>query len=177
MHGASRTPSGNYANANGTVSDKINQVTAIVNVTPYTVVYDGNAHVAGATATGVGGVSLSASDFTLTGTAHTNAGSYTNDAWTFADANYISQSGTVSDKINQATAVVNVTPYIVTYDGNAHTAAAAATGVGNVNLIADLNVTGTTHTNAGSYPADAWSFTDPLGKLHQRQRYSLRHDQ
>ena len=155
--------SGNYANASGTVSDKINQATATAVVTPYTVTYDGNAHSATATATGVGGTSLSASDFTLTGTAHTNAGTYGTDAWSFADPNYVSQGGTVSDKINPATPTIIVTPYTISYDGNSHTAPAAATGVGGVNLIADLNVTGTTHTNAGSYPTDPWSFIDPLG--------------
>jgi hypothetical protein len=153
---------GNYASQSGTVSDKINQATAIVNVTPYTVVYDGNAHVAGATATGVGGASLSASDFTLTGTTHTNAGSYANDAWSFADPNYTSASGTVTDTISVATATVNVTPYTVTYDGNPHTASGTATGVGGVSLSAsDFTLTGTTHTIVGTYASDPWSFADP----------------
>jgi len=154
---------GNYASQNGTVSDTIDKAAATVNVTPYTVTYDATAHTAAATATGVGGAALPASDFTLTGTAHTNAGTFGNDQWSFADQNYVSQSGTISDKINQATATIIVNPYTVTYDGKAHTAAAAATGVGGVNLIADLDVTGTTHTNTASYPNDPWIFTDPLG--------------
>jgi hypothetical protein len=153
----------NYASASGTVSDAISVATAIVNVTPYNMTFDGNPHTASATATGAGGVTLSASDFTLTGTTHTNVGTYASDAWSFADQNYVSQSGTVSDKINQATATIVVNPYTVTYDGNSHTATATATGAGGTNLIADLTLTSTTHTNAGTYASDAWSFTDPNG--------------
>jgi hypothetical protein len=58
---------------------------------------------------------------------------------------------------------VKVTPYSVTYDGKPHSATGTATGTGGVNLIADLNLTGTTHTNAGTYANDAWTFTDPTG--------------
>jgi hypothetical protein len=154
-------PNGNYASASGTVSDLISKATAIVNVTPYSVTYDGNAHTATATATGVGGATLSATDFTLTSTTHTNAGTYANDAWSFTDPNYSSASGTVSDAISVATAIVNVTPYNVTYDGNPHTASATATGAGGANLIADLTLSGTTHTSVGTYASDAWSFADP----------------
>ncbi len=153
----------NYISANGTVSDSISPATATVNVAGYTVTYNGSPHTATATATGVGGVSLPGSDLTLTGTSHTNAGTYASDAWSFADLNYVSQSGTVSDTINAATATINVTPYTVTYNGNAHTATATATGAGGANLIADLTLTGTTHTNAGTYAGDPWSFTDPNG--------------
>jgi hypothetical protein len=151
----------NYVSQNGTVSDAIAKATAVVTVTPYSVTYDGNPHTATATAKGVGGVTLSASDLTLTGTTHTNAGTYANDAWSFADINYVSQNGTVSDAISKATATVSVTPYNVPYDGNPHTAAGTATGVGGANLNADLTLSGTTHTNVGTYAGDAWSFADP----------------
>jgi hypothetical protein len=154
-------PNGNYANASGTVSDAISKATATINVAAYSVTYDGNAHTATATATGVSGVTLSATDFTLTGTTHTNAGSYTTDSWSFTDPNYVSASGTVTDAISVATAIVSVTPYNVTYDGNAHTASATATGAGGANLIADLTLSGTTHTSVGTYASDAWSFADP----------------
>ena len=65
--------------------------------------------------------------------------------------------------MNQATATITVTPYSVTYDSTAHTAAATATGVFNEDLSADLTLTGTTHTSAGTYNGDAWSFHDPNG--------------
>jgi hypothetical protein len=158
-------PSGNYANASGTVNDKIAQATATINVTPYSVTYDGSAHTATVTATGVGGVTIPSTGFTLSGTTHTAAGTYATDAWSFTDpsGNYANASGTVNDKIGQATALITVTPYSVTYDGSAHTATATATGVGNINLASGLTLAGTTHTAAGSYATDAWSFTDPSG--------------
>jgi hypothetical protein len=157
-------PNGNYANASGTVSDKINQANATINITPYTVTYDATAHTATGTATGVGSINLAA-DLTLSGTTHTSAGTYATDGWSFTDpnGNYANASGTVSDKINQANATINVTPYTVTYDGNAHTATGTATGVGGINLAADLTLSGTTHTSAGTYATDGWSFTDPNG--------------
>jgi CSLREA domain-containing protein len=65
--------------------------------------------------------------------------------------------------IKQATATIAVMPYSVTYDAAAHTATGTATGVGGANLAADLNLTATTHTAAGTYAADAWSFHDLNG--------------
>ncbi len=56
-----------------------------------------------------------------------------------------------------------MTPYDVTYSGKPHTATGSATGFGGVDLSADLTLTGTTHTDAGSYNGDAWSFHDPAG--------------
>ena len=58
----------------------------------------------------------------------------------YADATPVPQSFT----INKATETINVAPYTVTYDGNPHTATATATGVGGVDLSADLNLTGMT---------------------------------
>src|SRR5207245_6352732 len=70
---------------------------------------------------------------------------------------------TVTDQIDQATASVTVTPYHVTYAATAHTASGTATGAGGVNLSSDLDLSNTTHTNAGTYSADSWTFTDPTG--------------
>ena len=53
-----------------------------------------------------------------------------------------------------------------------HTATGTATGVGGADLSAGLNLTGTTHTDAGDYPSDAWSFAggtnynDASGTVH-----------
>ena len=81
---------------------------AVIVVTPYSVTYDGAAHTAAGTATGVLGESLSGLD--LSGTTHTNAGTYSTDAWTFTDVtgNYKDANSTVSDYIGKATA--SVTP-------------------------------------------------------------------
>ena len=101
-------------------------------MTPYTVTYDGTAHTATGTATGVGSptpVDLSGL-LNLGGTTLTNAGDYATDAWTFAgNGNYNDQSGTGHDVIGKANAMIDVTPYNVTYDGAAHTATGTATGV------------------------------------------------
>ena len=150
----------NYKAASGTVTDKIAQINATIVVTPYNVNYDGTAHTATGTATGLNSLDLS-SLLTLTGTTHTDAGTYTTDGWSFAgNTNYKAASGTVTDKIAKVNAIITVTPYSVTYDGNPHTATATAKGVESVpaDLSSLLTLTGTTHTNAGDYPADAWSF-------------------
>ena len=61
--------------------------------------------------------------------------------------------------VNKANATIAITPYGVTYDGNAHTATGTATGVKGEDLSGLLNLSGTTHTNAGDYPSDGWSFS------------------
>ena len=67
--------------------------------------------------------------------------------------------------VNKANATISVTPYNVTYDATAHTATATTTGVGGVNLIADLTLN-SSHTNAGTYSSDSWSFIDPTGNYN-----------
>jgi len=150
--------------ADVTQSFTINRADAVIVVTPYSVTYDGSAHTATGTVTGVGAASLSG--LSLTGTTHTNAGTYS-DSWTFTDAtgNYNSVSGTVQDAIARANAVVSVTPYSVTYDGNMHTATGTATGVGGASL-SGLSLAGTMHSNAGTYSTDSWTFIDPTGNYN-----------
>ncbi len=148
----------NYNDANGTVDDAIAKATATISVTPYSVTYDGLAHTATGTATGVGGADLSAG-LNLSGTTHTSAGTFS-DSWSFTGGtNYNDASGSVSDVIAKANAAISVTPYSVTYDGLAHTATGTATGVGGADLSAGLNLTGTTHTDAGTYNGDPWTFS------------------
>ena len=103
------------------------------------------------------------SGLTLSNTTHTAAGAYATDAWTFTapNANYNNTSGTVADSIGKATATCTVTPYTVTYDGNAHTATGTCVGVKGESLTSGLTLSGTTHTAAGAYATDAWTFTAP----------------
>src|SRR5581483_9521676 len=86
------------------------------------------------------------------------------DSWSFSDpnGNYEDASGTVTDLIGQAAASITITPYSGTYNGGAYTATGTATGVGVVDLSADLDLSGTAHTGAGTY-TDSWSFSDPNG--------------
>jgi hypothetical protein len=131
---------------------------ATVSVVGYTGVYDGAAHGASGTATGVGGASLSGLSL---GSSFTNVPGGT-ATWTFTDVtgNYNNATGTAAIAISKADATIVVTPYSVTYDGVAHTATGTATGVEVMpaNLVGLLTVSATTHTNAGTYGTDAWTF-------------------
>ena len=83
--------------------------------------------------------------------------------------NYNNASGTVADNIAKADAACTVTPYNVTYDGLPHTATGHCTGVGGAgDVLAGLDLSGTTHTAAGSYPADPWTFTDSTGNYNNQ---------
>src|SRR5581483_7517779 len=148
-----------------TITDTINKANAAVVVTPYTVTYDGQAHTAAITSiTGVNGeTGATVGTVDVTHTTHTNAGTYSSDFWTFAGtANYNDIAATtITDTVNKANATVVVTPYTVTYDGQAHTA--AITSISGVNgeagtAVGTVDVTHTTHTNAGTYNSDFWTF-------------------
>lgn len=156
--------SGNYFDDSGMVSNVISKARATITITPYNVTFDGLAHTASGTAVGVAGENLT-SGFNFVGTAHTSAGAYPADAWTFqhASGNYFDEHGTVSDTISKARATINITPYSGTFDGLAHTATGTATGALGENLVSGLNLTGTSHTNAGVFPADAWTFHHASG--------------
>ena len=156
---------GNYNDATGTVTDQIDKVDPLISVTPYHVPYDTNAHTATGSATGVGSDGpLSGLD--LSGTTHTHAGSYT-DTWTFTDVtgNYNNATGTVTDQIDKVDPLISVTAYHVNYDSNVHTATGSATGVGSDGALSGLDLSGTTHTHAGTY-TDTWTFTDVTGNYN-----------
>src|SRR5439155_1771408 len=68
----------------------------------------------------------------------------------------------ITDHIGKADASVVVAAYDVTYDGHDHTATVTSiTGVnGEVNTtVGTVDVSHTTHNNAGTYNADYWTFT------------------
>ncbi len=160
--------SGFASSSDNTHVFSINPATALITVTPYSVTYDGNPHTATGTATGADGSSL-ISDLTLATTTPRRREQFA-DAWSFHDpnGNYQHASGTVSDTISKATASVTVTPYSASYDGNSHTATATATGIRGIALsTSGFALSGTTHTNAGTYASDAWSFTDASGNYRQ----------
>jgi parallel beta-helix repeat protein len=91
------------------------------------------------------------------------AGYYNITAITPANQNYTGATVSYFANVSQANATISVTPYSVTYNGSAFTATGTATGVNSANLSSDLNLAGTTHTNAGTYATDTWTFTDPTG--------------
>src|SRR5205807_1710626 len=154
----------NYGNAQSApLTFTINEANATLVVSPYHVTYDGTAHTAAGSATGVLGESLSGLD--VSGTTHANAGVYS-DTWSFTDVtgNYNNAGNTVSDSIAKANATLLVSPYHVTYDGLTHTATGTATGVLGETL-SGLDLNGTAHTDAGVY-SDTWSFTDVTGNYN-----------
>jgi hypothetical protein len=63
--------------------------------------------------------------------------------------------------IGKANATIVVTPYDVTFDGTPHTATATITGVNGETgaSVGTVNLSGTIHTDAGTYSNDKWSFT------------------
>src|SRR6185503_18136823 len=128
----------NYNDQNGDANIVISKANATVTVTGYTGVYDGNAHGATGSASGVSSVDLSASlnlGATFTdvpgGTAH----------WTFSGGtNYNDQSGDAAIVINKADATVSVSGYTGVYDAAAHGATGTATGVGTDGTLTGLNL-------------------------------------
>ncbi len=145
----------NYSgSANGTMT--IGKATPTVDVTPYHVTYDGNAHMATGTAKGVNNEALLGLD--LNGTSHMGAGTYS-DTWSFTDVtgNYNNASGSASDSIGKADANVSVQGFTGPYDGTAHGATGTATGAKGEDLGSLLNL-GAKLTDAPGGTAN-WSFS------------------
>ena len=144
----------NYKSATGSVAIVITQADAVVNVSGFSGVYDGNPHGATGTATGVKGESLTG--LLNLGSSFTNVPGGT-ATWTFAgDTNYKSATGSVAIVITQADAVVNVSGFSGVYDGNAHGATGTATGVKGESLTSLLNL-GEPFTNVPGGTA-TWTF-------------------
>ena len=124
-----------------------------LHVTAYSVTYDGAAHTALGAATGAMGESLSGLD--LSGTTHTDAGSYT-DSWTFTDAtgNYNTASGTVTDEITPAQAPIVLSGLSQMYDGTPKLVTATTDPTG---LAVNLSYAGSSSapTLPGSYAVSA----------------------
>jgi hypothetical protein len=144
----------NYSPASGTAGILISKANATINVQGYSGIYDGHAHGATGSATGVQSESLSSllhlgDSFTNVpgGTAH----------WTFdGNTNYNSASGDAAITITQATATINVNGYTGVYDGNAHGATGSATGVNSEDLTSLLSL-GASFTNVPGGTAH-WTF-------------------
>jgi len=138
----------------------INPTTPNISVSPYSVSYDNQPH--GATGFSAGALGEALAGLDLSTTVHTTAGSY-RDNWIFTDTtgNYTGSTGTITDVIAKVSPVITVSPYTVAYDATVHTATGSAVGVAG-ELLAGLELSGTTHANAGTY-TDAWTFADSTG--------------
>src|SRR5205823_6482579 len=161
------TGTANYKDIGNTIiTDSIAKADATIMVTPYDVTYDGDPHTASGTAKGAKAESLSGLD--LSHTTHTNAGTYNTDYWSFSAStgNYNNIGNTIiTDHIAKADATIMVTPYDVTYDGDPHIASGTAKGV-KAESLSGLDLSHTTHTNAGTYNTDYWSFSDSTGNYN-----------
>src|SRR6185369_11811326 len=159
---------GNYNNAAGNVNDTIAKADPLVSATAGTFTYDGNPHAGSGAATGVKGENLTPVNIAykdaggnLLISPPVNAGTYSVAARFAGDNNYNpKQSAAAQLIINKAEAVITVTPYSVIYDGNPHTATGTAVGVETppADLSSMLHLSGTTHTSAGDYATDPWTF-------------------
>ena len=129
-----------------------------------TMTYNGTAQAAVVNSS-VGGT-VSNVQYNGSATVPTAAGTYsiTADFVPNDSTNYSNLAGASAGTfvINQASASFTVTPYSVTYDGNPHTATVSTiTGVNGETgaTVGTVDVSGTTHTAAGTYNGDAWAFT------------------
>ena len=152
---------------NGTVSIEIDPADADCKITSYDLTYDLNDHSATGSCTGVNGEDLSGG-LDLNNTDHTGAGSY-NDTWYYTDetGNYNDQNDMVFDFIEKADADCQISGYTETYAGIAYIASGTCNGLDGVSL-AGLDLSGTSHTLAGFYTGDSWSFTDTSGNYNDQ---------
>jgi hypothetical protein len=157
----------NHQGSSGSAIFTIAKANAACGVIPYKLTYDGSPHTATGTCLGVDGkTALGGLD--LSGTSHTRADIYI-DSWRFTDVtgNYNDQVGSVTDEVDKANPTCTVTAYSVTYDGNAHTATGSCVGVDGKTVLSGLDLSGTTHSNAGSY-IDDWTFADVTGNYNNQ---------
>ncbi len=161
------------------VTFTIGQVTPKVVAADASGTYNGNPFSASATATGVGGATVSGSltfayyvgstaSGTASTTAPTNAGTYTVvAAFTSTNSNYVTgptDSGPVTFTIGQATPTVVATDASGTYNGNPFPATATATGIGGAAVSGTFAFTyyvGTTASGTGTptAPANVGTYT------------------
>ena len=167
------TGAANYNNIGSTtITDTINKATPTVTVTVGSYTYSGSAQGPNSFTTSPAGdtgtptwsyVGVSGTTYGPSATPPTLAGSYTAQVTALtSDANFNSSSSSATAfTIGKANATFTVTPYTVTYDGSAHTASVSAiTGVNGETgaTVGSVNLS-TTHTAAGTYSSDSWSFT------------------
>jgi hypothetical protein len=151
------TPSSsNYTQATASVPLTVVKATPTVNVIGGSFIYDGAAHAATGTATGIGGASLGSLTFTYNGASEPplSAGVY-NVVGTFAgDDNYEAATGSAILTIGKATPTVVVNAGTFTYDGTPHSATGSVTGIGGE----ALGEPALTYNGNVDAPADAGAY-------------------
>jgi hypothetical protein len=139
----------NYAPKYADKTISIAKADAQISITPYSGTYDGNAHGISGSATGVGGVNLSANlSFGATFTNVPGGSAH----WTFAGGtNYNDASGDAAVTIGKAPSSTTVSALTVPYDGASHATAAVVAGVGTG---ITQNVTWTYSGNCSAEPVN-----------------------
>ena len=154
------------------VAITINQAIASISVTGYNVAYDGAAHTATGSATGVGSANLSSS-LILTGTTHTSSGTYLGDPWTFHDpsGNYADANGTVNNSITVSLLITTqpVSTTVVAGSNVTLTAAASGTSTPTVQWQVSTNG-GSTWNNVAGATSATYSFASSLAQNGNRFR-------
>ena len=120
----------------------INKATPLVTLSGGPFTFDGTAHAATVTVTGVGGATVSGSSaVTYNGVAAVpiNSGTYAVSViFTSANNNYNNATGSGSILINKASSTTIVSgTFTFTYDGNSHPATVTVTGAGGLSLTPD----------------------------------------
>jgi hypothetical protein len=144
----------NYKPASGNATVTITQANAIITVTGFSGVYDGNPHgVISSSAVGV----ESPTPTDLSSLLHVDSTTYTdvpggNVSWTFdGNTDYKPASGNATVTITQANAIITVTGFSGVYDGNPHgVISSSAVGVESptpADLSSLLHVDSTTYTD------------------------------
>ena len=145
------------ASADSTTFD-ITKADPVCAVSGYSGTYDGSAHGASGSCTGVLAETLSGLSL---GSSFTNVpGGTANWAFTDVTGNYTDDSGSVGITITKADPVCAVSGYSGTYDGSAHGASGSCTGV-LAETLSGLSL-GSSFTNVPGGTAN-WAFTDVTG--------------
>lgn len=153
---ASQAGDGNY-DAAAPVDQTFNvaKATPVVNAAGGTFTYDGDAHPATGTVTGVGGANLGAPTFTYTpggSSAPVNAGTYSAVGSYAGDANYNpANAAPVTITINKATATLSLADTDQTYDGTARAVTVNTSPAGLTGVTVTYAGSPTVPTNAGTY--------------------------
>jgi len=142
---------GNHTDSTDATTFEILGAAASCEVTGYAGEYDGDAHGATGSCTGLGGADVSAG---------LDLGESFTDVpggmaqWSFDLANYASQSGSVTIALDKAASSISLLCFDTVYTGAAQeTCSATVSGVGG--LSEDVDVTYTANTDAGTATAEA----------------------
>jgi hypothetical protein len=154
--------SSHWASATKTTTFTVDKAAPVVTVTGGTFTYDAQPHSASGTATGVLGEVLTPVQLLYNGTSETppvDAGTHTVSASFTGSGNYTpAQSAAVPLVIDKATPIMSLAAETVTYDGQPHSASAAAVGVNNESLtpvVITYNGSTAMPVSAGTYAVEA----------------------